>query len=418
MFDLSFSLSHRTPHRRLTGGNPNRVSLIAENNTPNPNKIKRSMTTKGHRSSILSTTASFSSPMSSPDRQSVIVEPATTNSSSSIGSSQRDSGVTIEDTEIEEDRGTYEVVDFVTQRHYQDKFQQYSSTPNNPSPTADPHPIMAPTPSGGSAPPPNYPAPKPEVTSHGYALIDLMDDDDEYDYEKVNIGTRRVDARSGSMRNPDFASPNILRGLPSKSRSRSRSPPQNVGRGSSNRSSANPSLSTSPNEGRLGMLDYPSRPTNKSPSPSSHLSGGGKPVHENLQSVRDRLKKQAQDSVDSECGVTNRHPTTIQHQTVPSAQHVPNNAHHSRNSMSSVSSSRNELTMSGGPISSQSSYTQSVGGASFSTYDHLDVVMGGANADLEIAGIYSYAEEPPPVFERETSVSPTPTKQMVSLAPS
>ncbi|XP_019851718.1 PREDICTED: dedicator of cytokinesis protein 2-like isoform X2 [Amphimedon queenslandica] len=407
----------KTPHRRLTGGNPNRVSQLVENNTPNP-KVRRSNTTKGPRSSILST-ASFSSPASSPDRQSIIVEPPATNSSSSIGSSQRDSGVTIEDTEIEEDRGTYEVVDFETQRHYQDKLQQYNSTPSNTPPsyplTGNPHPL-APTPSGSSAPPPNYPAPKPEVTSHGYALIDPLDDDDEYDYEKVNIGTRRIDARSGSIRNPDFASPNILRGLPPKSRSRSRSPPQNVGRGSGSRSGTNPSpLSTSPNEGRMGVLDYPSRPTNKSPSPGSHSSGGGEPVLEDLQSVRERLRRQAQDSVDYECGLTNKHPTTIQHQTsghVPSAQHVPNNAHHTRSNMSSVSSSRNELTMSGGPISStpQSSYSQSGGGASFSTYDHLDVVMGGANDDLEVAGIYSYAEEPPVVFERETSISPT--KQM------
>ena len=354
--------------------------------------------------------------MSSPDRQSIIVEPTATNSSSSIGSSQRDSGVTIEDTEIEEDRGTYEVVDFDTQRHYQEKLQQYSSTPNNPSPSYTPtgNPLAPPL-SGSSAPPPNYPAPKPEVSSHGYALIDPLDDD-EYDYEKVNIGTRRIEARSGSIRNPDFASPNILRGLPPKSRSRSRSPPQNVGRSSSNRGGANPSpLSTSPNEGRMGMLDYPSRPVNKSPSPGNLSSGGGEPVLEDLHSVRERLRRQAQDSVDSE--LTNRHPAT-QHQTsahIPSVQHVPNNAHHSaRSSMSSVSSSRNELTMSGGPISStpHSAYGQS-GGASFNTYDRLDAVMGGTSVDQEVAAIYSYAEDPP-VFERETSVSPI--KQMVRLS--
>lgn len=337
---------------------------------------------------------------------------------------------------MEEDRGNYEIVDFETQRHYQEKAQQYKSpSPNYPPPSLpppiNPTPSLSPNPalnnSASSCPPPNYPAPKPEVSSHGYALIDPLDDDD-YDYEKVRIGTKMDrDQRSGSMRNPDFASRDVLRGLPPASRSRSRSPPPPTGKtggasqsySSSSRGTTTSPLSSSPSDSRLATLDFP-RPVNKSPSPGGGApygsSNGKEPVLENLETVRERLRRQAQDSVDAELGMTGSYP---------GPSHFRNHAHQlSRGDTvptipTTSYSPRNEITPSGGKGRNESS-THSLsnfggggGGAGFSTYDRLDPVVSSSYSgmDDEISSVYSLVEELP-VFERETSVSPT--KQTVS----
>lgn len=229
------------------------------------------------------------------------------------------------------------------------------------------------------------------------------------------------------MRNPDFASRDVLRGLPPASRSRSRSPPPPTGKtggtsqsySSSSRGTTTSPLSSSPSDSRLATLDYP-RPVNKSPSPGGGApygsSNGKEPVLENLESVRERLRRQAQDSVDAELGTTGSYP---------GPSHFRNHAHQlSRGDTvptipATSYSPRNEITPSGGKGRNESS-THSLsnfggggGGAGFSTYDRLDPVVSSSysGVDDEISSVYSLVEELP-VFERETSVSPT--KQMVS----
>ena len=219
--------------------------------TSSNNKIKRSQTTRGPRQS------SF---IGSPERQSLY---------SSEERSQSISSSSMRDSAVEEDRGLYEVVDLHS-----------SPAPNYP--------------------PPPLPNDRPKVEYPPYAFIDMEDDDD---YEPVKPGGRNK--KDSIRRNPEFASPNILRGLPlSQSKSPSESPPRRrslFSSGSSKmRSSTQVSSSppSSPTESHLIPLTFTKF---KSPSPSS-ISTDEEPLLDSLDAVRRKLRESAAISVKEEIG--------------------------------------------------------------------------------------------------------------------
>ena len=175
----------------------------------------------------------------------------------------------------EECRGEYEMVDFESQKQI------------NPAPS--------------------YPAPplpqQPESGYHSYAFIDIEDDDD---YEKVKLGGNQPKTYEA---NPEFASPTILRGLP-RNKSPSDSPPRKrslkdrikaLGQSSAVSPAPQPTspLSTSPPETHLSPMTFSK---SKSPSPLSTSASDTDPIFDDVQSIRDKLLKQAEEAVRAEIG--------------------------------------------------------------------------------------------------------------------
>lgn len=322
---------------------------------------------------------------SPPERQSVIIEPLPSDSLSSLNSSQRDSGVTMEPDEA---GGDYETVDFEIKK-------ETNPAPNYPAP---PRPLVE----GGGG-------------NHSYAVIDLADEEDSDGYEEVRLGTKQKKASIKKTTKADFASPNILRGLPSPSRSRShsRSPPTK--RTSMIDGKRPPSPPHSPTESNLMPMDFSRR--NKSPSPGNASASDSEPVMEDLESIRAKLRKSAEDSVKAELHTNKSSPPStapykrtdstpsnnnngsinkLKSETTPSqfspgqrnqsfASQLPGNQPPSQmprkqsapQVSSSVPGSRNELFKSkGGPPL-----------PSVQDYDHLSAVL-----DSEIDDAYSLAE--------------------------
>lgn len=258
------------------------------------------------------------------------MEPTTNISLSSIGSSQRDSGITFETGE-EECRGDYEMVDFEIQ--------------------------------GQRNPAPNYPAPsRPPGEFHSYALIDLNDGEDSDGYEEVRLGHRQ--GNSIKKNKPEFASPTILRGLPSQpslSRSRSRSPPHHQ------KIKGRLTSSSPPTDDHLVPLDYPR--VYKSSSPGSLSTSDSEPLMEDLDSIRAKLRRSAEESVKAETGQLLRSETTpALLGTAPGPK------------------PRSTTT----PVAVMPSTETAIGDMQVCDYDHLSSVLA---SDTEISSIYSYATQ-------------------------
>jgi hypothetical protein len=235
----------KTPHRRLTGANPNRLSKDLEPIEPNQ-KIKRSYTTKISRGSIISL-----SPEKQPDTSS--------NNNGTIFETPTESSPA-----LDEDRGginDYEVVDL-----------------GNPP----------------SYPPPPAPA---KTTDAPYCVIDVLDNvsedeiDDE-DYTPVRF-SKSTTSQNTSKSNPEFAQPSaVLIGLPKKSPTESRSPSPSRRHKSVSQHSSNstPSTQTPPLS--------PTRSKLKSSSPSSL----DEPIFGDVEMIRAKLRENAARSVRDEIG--------------------------------------------------------------------------------------------------------------------
>ena len=199
------------------------------------------------------------------------------------------------DVPVDEAGGNYETVDFTTDR----KSSLVNPPPSYPPPT-----------------PPNPESSKDKY--HNYIEIDFEED---IDYQKVTPGSH-VEKHSSPRHSTEFADPSILFGK--RSQGRERSPSENnvsssrrnslfekFTRKGSNQHSL-PSLPPLPpqpespppspplDDSRLAPFSFPKK--QNSSSPLSTSNSDSEPISENLDAIRARLLKQAEESVVKELG--------------------------------------------------------------------------------------------------------------------
>ena len=286
----------RTPHRRLTGGTPGKIQTIE---TKEPTKLKRSQTQRNRyiSSSSFSQDKTSSSDITlngSVSSTSSYRESSNLSHHESNTSSYRESLMSF-DQPVDEAGGNYETVDFTKDR----KPSLVNPPPSYPPPT-----------------PPNPESSKDKY--HNYIEIDFEED---IDYQKVTPGSH-VEKHSSPRHSTEFADPSIL--FRKRSQGRERSPSDNnvspPRRNSlfekfSRKGSNQPSLPPLPplppqpespppspplDDSRLAPFSFPKR--QNSSSPLSTSNSDSEPISENLDAIRARLLKQAEESVVKELG--------------------------------------------------------------------------------------------------------------------